>query len=215
MITVLGRATSSNVQAVMWCAAELGLAVDRRDYGGAFGGTDTPEYRRLNPNPLIPTLVVEDEGVFESAAIIRYLAAEHGDAVFWPRDPLARARLDKWAEWGKVTFSPAFVGPVFAAHVRARPEARDEAAILRAAAALDPLLGILDAHLAGSPFMGEAFSFADIIPGHLMFRLHELAEERELGLSPRPNLRRYYETLQERPAYREHVMISYESLRPA
>lgn len=215
MITVLGRATSSNVQAVMWCAAELGLEVDRRDYGGPFGGTATEDYRRLNPNPLVPTLVAGDEGIWESGAIVRYLAAAHGDETFWPRDPLARARLDKWAEWGKVTFSAAFLFPVFVAHVRSRPEDRDEAAIDRAAQALDPLLGRLDAHLAGSPFIGEAFSFADIIPGHLMFRLHELAKERDLGLSPRPNVARWYEALQARPAYREHVMISYESLRPA
>ncbi len=215
MITVLGRATSSNVQAVMWCAAELGLEVDRRDYGGPFGGTDSEDYRRLNPNPLVPTLVVDGEGVWESGAIVRYLAAAHGDETFWPRDPLARARLDKWAEWGKVTLSAAFVLPVFAAHVRFRPEDRDEDAIARATRRLDPVLGILDAHLAGSRFIGEAFSFADIIPGHLMFRLHELMKERELGLTPRPNLARWHEALQARPAYREHVMISYESLRPA
>ena len=215
MITVLGRATSSNVQAVMWCAGELGLPVDRRDVGGAFGGTDAPEYRRLNPNGVVPTLAVGDEGIFESGAIVRYLAAEHGDEAFWPRDPLARARLDKWAEWGKVTLSPAFLLPVFAAHVRKRPEERDDAAIARAAKALDPVLGVLDAHLAGSRFVGEDLSFADIAPGHLMFRLHELMKERDLGLTPRPNVARYYEDLRARPAFREHVMISYESLRPS
>ena len=56
MITVYGRATSSNVQAVMWGIAELGLACERLDYGHVYGGTDTPEFRAMNPNGLVPVL---------------------------------------------------------------------------------------------------------------------------------------------------------------
>ncbi len=215
MITVLGRATSSNVQAVMRCATEPGLEVDRPDYGGAFGGAEADDCRRLNPNRLVPTLAVGDEGVWESAAVVRCLAAEYGDEAFRPRQPLARARLDKGAEWGKVTLSAAFLFPSFVAHARNRPEDRDDAAIARAAKTLDPLLGVLDAHLARSPFIGEVFSFADIVPGHLMFRLHELMKERDLGLAPRPHVSRDYAALQKRPAFHEHAMISCESLRPA
>ena len=48
-LIIHGRATSSNVQTVTWAAAELGLEFDRLDVGGAFGGTDTAEYRALNP----------------------------------------------------------------------------------------------------------------------------------------------------------------------
>ena len=60
MLKVWGRATSSNVQKVMWTAAELGLKVERLDVGGTFGGNDTPEYLAMNPNGLVPT--VEHEG---------------------------------------------------------------------------------------------------------------------------------------------------------
>ncbi len=38
MLKVLGRANSINVQKVMWCCAELELAVERVDIGGPFGG---------------------------------------------------------------------------------------------------------------------------------------------------------------------------------
>ena len=51
MIKVLGRKNSINVQKVMWCAAELGVSVERKDVGGAFGGNDTPEYLAKNPSP--------------------------------------------------------------------------------------------------------------------------------------------------------------------
>lgn len=213
-ITVHGRATSSNVQAVMWCAAELGLEVDRRDVGGPFGGTDAPAYRAMNPNGLVPTVEVEGEPIFESAAIVRCLAAMHGDEAFWPRDPLARARLDKWAEWGKVTLGGAFIGPVFIPLVRLTEAERDVAALERSVAALNATVKILDEHLAASPWIGEQFSFADIVPGHLLYRLHALQATGELSLAPHPNVTRYYEALQARPAFAEHVMISFDGLRP-
>jgi glutathione S-transferase len=91
MITVFGRNTSVNVQAVMWCIAELGLENERLDFGGAFGKTDTPEYRAMNPHGLVPTIKDGDTVVWESAAIIRYLACKYGDERFWPRDPGERA----------------------------------------------------------------------------------------------------------------------------
>ena len=75
MLRLHGRANSSNVQKVLWCCAELGLAYQRTDVGGAFGGTDTPEYGAMNPNRLVPT--IDDDGfvLWESNTIVRYLAA--------------------------------------------------------------------------------------------------------------------------------------------
>ena len=84
MITVWGRATSSNVQIVMWALAEIGLECKRIDVGGSFGGTDTPEYVRMNPNKLVPTLQDGDLTLWESAAIVCYLGARYGDGSFWP-----------------------------------------------------------------------------------------------------------------------------------
>jgi len=56
MLTMWGRKTSVNVQKPMWLLGELGLAVDRKDVGGAFGGTDTPAYIAMNPHQWVPTL---------------------------------------------------------------------------------------------------------------------------------------------------------------
>ena len=88
MATIYGRATSSNVQAVMWGAAELGLAPERLDYGHVFGGTDTPEFRAMSPHGLVPVLKDGDLVVWESCAILRYLAAAYGDGgAFLARRP--------------------------------------------------------------------------------------------------------------------------------
>lgn len=209
-LTVYGRATSSNVQMVMWGLAELGLAAERLDYGHVYGGVDTPEFLAMNPNGRVPVLRDGDLVMFESAAILRYLAARYGDGgAFWPADPVARARVDTWAEWGKATFSNAFTLPIFWSRVRTPAARRDEAALARGIAGFEEMLDILEGQLSGPFVMGDAFSVADIVIGHVLFRWFDIDVPRR----PRPVVEAYHARLCDRPGYREHVMISYEALR--
>ncbi len=211
MLTVWGRRDSSNVQAVMWAIGELGLTFDRHDVGHRFGGLDTPAFAALNPSRLIPVLRDgEDEPLWESGAILRYLAARYGSEVFWPADPLARARVDKWAEWAKVNVAAAFTGPVFWAVIRTPPARRDPETIGRALETLGQWLAIAEAQLSRRAFLaGDAFTLADIPFGALLHRYFDM----RIARPDLPALRRYYERLRQRPAYREHVMVSYEALR--
>lgn len=211
MITVYGRATSSNVQAVMWTIGELGLAHERRDLGHRHGGLDTPEFLAMNPNGLVPVIRDgEDAPIFESGAIVRYLAARYGDEDFWPRDPARRAQVDKWAEWGKVTVAPLFTMPIFWHVVRTPRGERDPARLARDIAALGARLAIADRQLRENPFLaGRALTVADIMFGHLLYRYFDIAIERPAL----PALEAYYARLCERPAYRTHVMVSYDELR--
>lgn len=101
MLTVWGRKNSINVQKVMWTVGELGLEYRRHDVGRQFGGLDTPEFLALNPNGLVP--VIEDGGtvVWESNAVVRYLAAKYGAGGLWaacgPRmPPGARGPTSGW-----------------------------------------------------------------------------------------------------------------------
>lgn len=211
MITVWGRATSANVQIVMWAIAELGLEHERLDVGGAFGGNRTPEYLAMNPNGLVP-VVRDGDGPFlwESAAVVRYLGAAYGDEQFWPSSPMARADVDKWAEWIKTTFGPALLTGVFWPLIGVPPDKRDHAAIAAAAEKLKPLAAMLDARLAGGRYLGgDDVCFADIVVGTLLYRYFTLDFER----ADTSHLKAYYDRLTERPAYAKHVMVSYESLR--
>ncbi|MGY6708710.1 MAG: glutathione S-transferase family protein [Rhizobiaceae bacterium] len=210
MITVYGRATSMNVQYVMWALAELELAHERLDYGGAFGRTDTDDYGRMNPNRLVPTLVDGDLTLWESAAIVRYLGARYGDETFWPADPAARAPLDMWAEWIKTAFSHVLLMDLFVPLVRVREADRDPAAVASGAERIRPLARMLNDRLADAPLLGgERLSFADIIVGTPLYRYYTMEFER----APTPHLDAYYARLKERQAFRDHVMVSYESLR--
>lgn len=211
MITVYGRATSSNVQAVMWTIGELGLPYERLNYGHSYGGTDTPEFRAMNPNGLVP--VIRDgheEPLFESAAIIRYLASRYGSEAFWPKDAVARAQVDKWATWAKAEVAAAFTVPVFWPMVRTPAAERDEAALAHALALLGEKLTIAEAELERHAFLaGDHLTVADIQLGHLLYRYFTI----DIPRAGRPALDAYYKRLTERPAYREHVMVSYDALK--
>lgn len=211
MLTVLGRANSSNVQAVMWTIAELCLPHERLDYGHVHGGLDTPDYGALNPHRRVPVLRDGDLALWESMAIVRYLAGRYGDGgAFWPADPVARAPIDMWAEWGKVSFGPAFSLPIFWARVRTPAAERDKAALAAALAQFEELLDRLEAPLASTPFLvGRDLTVADIAVGHLLFRWFTIDVPRR----PRPSLETYYARLCARPAYRDNVMVDYEALR--
>ena len=81
MMKILGRNNSVNVIKVLWCATELGLEFERTDVGGAFGGNDQPEYLEKNPMGRVPTVEVDGHILWESQAIVRYLAAKHQSRV--------------------------------------------------------------------------------------------------------------------------------------
>ncbi len=195
----------------MWCVGELGLTFQQHDLGHRFGGLNTPEFRSLNPNQTIPVLQDGDAPpIWETGAILRYLAARYGDDTFWPTDPVQRANVDKWAEWAKLNVATAFTVPIFWQVVRTKPADREKAAIQAAVAALEEKLEIADEQLSSNLFLtGQDFTLADIQLGHILYRYYDI----DISRAYLPNLRRYYEALTERAAYREHVMISYEELR--
>ncbi len=203
MLKIWGRNNSINVQKVMWCVAELGLAHERVDLGGAFGGTREEWYLALNPNGLIP--MIDDDGfvLWESNPIVRYLAEKYGMGGLCPKPFDRRADADRWMEWQMTTIQPQ-MHPVFWGLVRTPPDERDTAAIAAAAAQLGDTMGILDRHLAGRDYMlGDALTMADIPLGASTNRWYALDIERP----DRPNLRAWYERLRARDAFERHVMI--------
>ena len=210
MLTIWGRTDSSNVQALMWCVAELGLPHRRIDAGHRFGGTDTPEFLAMNPNGTVPVLQDGDAPpLWETGAILRYLAGRYGPESFWPADPVARADVDRWAEWAKINIALGFTGPVFWPVWRF-PESRDPVALERALSALDAKLRIAEDRLSRHPFLvGDTLTLADIQFGHILYRYFTI----DIARPALPALASYCARSTERPAYRPHVMVSFEALR--
>ncbi len=210
MLTVYGRATSSNVQALLWGMEELGLTYDRIDCGEMYGGLDTPEFLAMNPHGRIPVLKIDDTALFETGAILRYLASVHGKETFWPADPLARAKVDMWAEWAKYQIAARFTGPVFWQTARTALEHRDPDLIRANIDRLESELAKADARLRERLFLcGSNLTLADIQLGHILYRYFDIDIDRR----DMPALQAYYRQLTERPAYRKTVMVSYDALR--
>lgn len=205
MLTVLGRRNSLNVQKVMWAVGELGLEHRHRNVGGSFGGNDTPDYLRMNPMGLVPT--IEDDGavMWESNAVVRYLAARYGAGSLWPQDPVERARADQWMEWAQTTIGPPITAVFWG--IARTPRAQQKLdALTPSIERLGQVLAVADAHLGQSAFLGgDRFTFGDIPLGTMMFRYFTLAIDRP----SLPALERWYARLAERAAYREHVMIPF------
>ncbi|MBB4007135.1 glutathione S-transferase family protein [Allorhizobium taibaishanense] len=211
MLTIWGRQSSSNVQALMWCVGELGLDYQRHDVGHRYGGNDTPDFLAMNPNGTVPVLKDGDgEALFETGAILRYLASRYASSPFWPDDMAARAQVDMWAEWSKINIALEFTSPIFWRVVRTAPKDRDPAAIAKALDVLGAKLDIAEQRLEQHAFLvGDDLTLADIQFGHVLFRYFDI----DIMRPERPALHRYYQNLTTRPAFREHVMVSYEELR--
>lgn len=207
-ITLWGRDTSSNVQKVRWALAELGLDYDHIPLGGRHGGNGDADYLAMNPNGLVPTLRDGDVVVWESHAILRYLAASYGVGTLWPDLPHERASVDQWTDWTATTFQPAWI-EVFWTLVRTPPDQRDSARIAKAIASTEKCLVLMDRQLAKTPFLaGEQLTYADLAAGVAMYRWTTMAVERQ----PQPHVEAWHQRLRERPAFRANVEIDYAEL---
>ncbi len=210
MLKVWGRATSINVQKVMFAVGELGLEHERFDVGGPYGKLDTPEYGMLNPNRLVPTI---DDGGFvlwESNAIVRHLSQRYGRGTLSPADELTFAKADSWMDWSLSSLYGDIISTCFLQLVRTPARERDQAAVESAAIRAGEKLEILNRQLAGRSFIvGEQPTIADVAVGTLMYRYFNLQLRRPaLG-----HVEAWYERLIRRPAYQTHVMVEFESMK--
>jgi len=203
MLKIWGRNNSVNVQKVLWCCEEMGVKYERIDAGGTFGVVNTPQYRALNPNGLVPTIEDGPFVLWESNAIVRYLTAKHSAGKLWPEDLKIRGEADKWMDWQTTTFWPAF-RPLFWNLVRTPVDQRDAKAIEESRLRCAELLGYLDAHLKNRTYIaGDDLTMADIPMGCAIWRWFGLQIERpELS-----NLQRWFDNLRQRPAYQNLVML--------
>jgi len=203
VLRIWGRGNSNNVKKVLWCAEEIGLAYEHIPAGGAFGVVDSPEYRALNPNGLVPT--IEDDGLvlWESNAIVRYLAARYSDGVLYEDDPARRALADRWMDWATASFARHFID-VFWNIVRTAPEKRNMQAVETGIQQCVKALAIPEAALERHPFLsGERLGMGDIPLGTFIHAWLTMPIERP----EMPAVAAWYDRLKARPAYQKAVAI--------
>jgi glutathione S-transferase len=184
MIRVLGRATSGNVQKILFLLEELRVKYVREDYGRQFNNTDTDAYRAMNPNMKVPTLVDGDVVSWESNTILRYLAALHGPQMTGAT-PAEKTQVERWMDW----MLAALNAPYLAVFKDAQSAQSAE---------LIAQLKILDGHLAGKTWFAlDRLTLADIALAPVVKRCLEFRIERpELA-----EITRWMKVIEARPAF--------------
>jgi len=203
-----GRASSANVQKVLWALEDLGLPYTHHQVGGQYGGLDDPAFLALNPNGLVPVLQDGTLILWESHAIIRYLAATYGAKTLWRDAPRDRAIVDQWTDWTATTFQPAWIS-LFWLLVRTPAAAHDKAAIAAAYRRTIAALEILDQTLVKHDYLaGRRLSVADIAAGVSLYRLFTMDIVRPVM----PGVDLWYRRLSANAAFQRTVMVSYAEL---
>ena len=202
MLKLWGRVNSINVQKVLWALDELKVPYERVDAGMVFGVVNEPFYKKMNPNSRVPT--IDDDGfvLWESNAIVRYLAAKHGAGSLWPNDLRERADADRWMDWASMHPNPAMT-PAFMGLIRTPADRRNVAQIEASAEATGQQFQVLEQGLADHDYVaGKRFTMGDIAVGVNIYRWSMLDVKR-------PRLTRvesYHERLKQRPAFQKHIM---------
>jgi glutathione S-transferase len=183
-------------------AKELGVPYEHNPVETGMRGARLPEYLAVNPNGRLPGI---DDGGFvlwESHAIVRYLAAKHGAGTLWPSDLRQRADSDRWMDWA-FTFQ-ASLRAVFWNLVRTPPEKRNMQAVEEGRKKCAELLAIPDEALANRLyFAGNVLTIGDIPLGCHVQIWMRLPIERPAH----PNLSRWFDRLCARAAFKKIVDI--------
>lgn len=196
-VKILGRVTSINVRKVLWAADEMGLAYEREDWGMPLRDPKVPQFLALNPNGQVPVLVEKDFVMWESNAILLYLAERHGRATLWVEDSQSRALMYQWLSWQASDLGPAWIYALQAL-IRKAPGFDDPARLAESISRWAAKMELLEAHLAkGADFMvGNTFTLADIAIGLSVHRWMHMSFEKKIL----PALADYHARLKERKA---------------
>ena len=171
----------------------MGLPYESIDVDLMAGAHKTPEFLKLNPYGQVP--VIDDGGdvVFDSNAILVYLAAKYDAAGRWiPRDPKGQAAVQGWfsVAAGQIAFGPAAARLVTVFGAKYNPEE----VIGRAHA----LLKVMESELANRPFLvGEHATFADVAG----YSYIASAPEGNVDLAPYPNVRAWLSRIEALPGF--------------
>jgi glutathione S-transferase len=201
MLRILGRAASINVRKVLWACAEIDILFEREDWGAGFKPTNSPAFLALNPNAMVPVIQDGDFTLWESNAIIRYLASAYGEPSLYPTEPKARARVDQWIDWQAADLNKSWSYP-FMSLVRHSPAHQNTQALAAGCREWTRHMRILNRQLEATNayVAGDAFSLADIPIGLSVVRWFETPFEHP----HLPAVSDYYERLSLREGFCLH-----------
>ena len=139
---------------------ESGAAFESREVDLLTGEQKTDKYKTIHPLGRIPTL--EDDGtiVWESGAILLYLADKFPNSGLMPRALASRGQVYQWLTFGETSIH-GYMGPMGFQMFRRAADKRDQAVLERGRQRMPEVLAVLDRQLDGKEYIAGDFSIAD------------------------------------------------------
>ena len=191
-----GHSWSNAARRVQMLCEELAIPYTYETVDLMDGKQYTPEYQKLNPNSKVP--VIDDDGyvLWESQAIMRYLADKHKAHTWYPPDPKARAQVEQWLDWNQTRLGPEAGKIMFNTHFAG--DNRNELSIEDAKKWLLKILPVLNSALDARPYLcGEQITLADLaIATNLAY-----LETCQYDLATYPAAQRWYHAIKARPSF--------------
>jgi glutathione S-transferase len=197
-----GFPPSPNTWKVRAVAAHLGLPLELILVDLTKRQSHTPDYLALNPTGRTPTLVDGDFVLWESTAIMQYLASRAPNAL-WPDNARVRADIMRWQSWQLQHWGMEACGPLLFQRLVKRffnlgPP--DDTIVAKAIECFNRDARVLDEHLANQSYLvGAELTLADFSVAAPLF----YAKETELPLAPYARVRGWFERVSALPAWRE------------
>lgn len=200
---------SPNSQKVVALAHEVGVPLAIVNLDLFKGAAKSPEMLAKNPNGRVPILEDGDFVLWESNAILGYVASKAGRTDLAPTTPRERAEVDRWLAWSIAHFGPAVRKVAFERIVKrlAGLGAPDEAAVKAGAEEFAAFASVLDRSLAGKDHLCERLTIADF--GCAPYAA--LCETAGLALAPYPNARRWLGRMLERESMQRTLLAAREA----
>jgi glutathione S-transferase len=200
---LLASRGSHHSRRVVILIEELGLDVEITPVNvlprGMGGDNESPEFLALNPNGKVPVLRDGDLVLWESSAIMAYLADKYGPTPLWPQDLTKRAQVAKWQHWQGAHLSSAADGLMYETFVKPMmKQASDPATLESLTRNFHRWCGVLDGALAQAPYLANGeFSCADIaVATALMY-----ARPARMPIDDHPPLVAWLQRIHARPSW--------------
>jgi glutathione S-transferase len=197
-----GFSPSPNTWKVRALASYLKVPLELEFIDLTKGAQHAPSYLAINPTGRTPTLVDGDFKLWESNAVLQYLAGKSASPL-WPNDARARADISRWqfwqlAHWGAEACQPLTFQRLVKKFMNLGPP--DEAAVAKGTECFNKEAKMLDAHLARQKYLvGDALTVADFaVAAPLLY-----AKQAEMPLSQYTNVRSWFDRVAALPCWGE------------
>lgn len=161
----------------------------------------TPDFLAMNPNGKVPVLTDGSFSLWESNAIMCYVASKDPSRRLLPTDPMQRARVDQWLFWQTAHLSPSIGKVSYERYWKAKMDlgTPDEAAVEAAMPEITRYLGVLETQLAKTQWVtGNDLTVADFACAVAFMMRAEI----KLELGAFPNLTKWLSNIENRPSWK-------------